>query len=75
MATRHPLPYAFAREHLWLLEEEGDQLTLHGSSTPATDSVTISSISVKPRAAARATRPAGAPLAWVLMACSSLPGS
>ncbi|MFP8779411.1 type II secretion system ATPase GspE [Hydrogenophaga sp. RWCD_12] len=34
---KHPLPYAFAREHLWLLEDDGGQLTLHGSTTPATD--------------------------------------
>ncbi|MGM9426891.1 type II secretion system ATPase GspE [Hydrogenophaga sp. MI9] len=34
---KHPLPYAFAREHLWLLADDGGQLTLHGSSTPAAD--------------------------------------
>ncbi len=34
---KHPLPYAFAREHRWLLEDNGSALTLHGSSTPATD--------------------------------------
>ncbi len=34
---RHPLPYSFAREHLWLLEDDGERLTLHGSSTPAAD--------------------------------------
>jgi general secretion pathway protein E len=36
---KHPLPYAFAREHLWLLEDDSGQLTLHGSSTPAADEV------------------------------------
>ena len=34
---RHPLPYAFAREHLWLLEEDEGRLTLHGCSSPAED--------------------------------------
>ncbi|MBL8386790.1 MAG: type II secretion system ATPase GspE [Hydrogenophaga sp.] len=34
---KHPLPYAFAREHLWLLEDDGATLTLHGSSTPPAD--------------------------------------
>ena len=34
---KHPLPYAFAREHLWLLEDDSGELTLHGSSTPAPD--------------------------------------
>ncbi|UCU95426.1 type II secretion system ATPase GspE [Hydrogenophaga taeniospiralis] len=34
---RHPLPYAFARQHLWLLEDDGQGLTLLGSSTPAAD--------------------------------------
>jgi len=34
---KHPLPYAFAREHLWLLEEEAGRLTLCGSSTAAAD--------------------------------------
>jgi general secretion pathway protein E len=37
---KHPLPYAFAREHLWLLEDDSGELTLHGSSTPATDDAT-----------------------------------
>ncbi len=37
MALKHPLPYAFAREHLWLLEDSGDGLVLMGSQTPATD--------------------------------------
>lgn len=36
--ARHPLPYAFAREHLWLLEDDGQQLTLTGCSTPAASS-------------------------------------
>ena len=36
-AMKYPLPYGFAREHLWLLEDEGDSLTLLGSSTPAAD--------------------------------------
>lgn len=35
---KYPLPYAFAREHHWLLEDDGTALTLLGSSTPATDS-------------------------------------
>ena len=34
---KHPLPYAFAREHLWLLEEDGGRLTLRGSSSAVTD--------------------------------------
>ena len=34
---RYPLPYAFAREHHWLLEDDGEQLTLLGSSTAAAD--------------------------------------
>ena len=34
---KHPLPYAFAREHLWLLEDDGERLLLTGSATPATD--------------------------------------
>jgi general secretion pathway protein E len=34
---KYPLPYAFAREHLWLLEDEGDLVTLVGSDTPALD--------------------------------------
>ncbi|HAJ14030.1 MAG TPA: type II secretion system protein GspE [Comamonadaceae bacterium] len=33
--ARHPLPYAFAREHLWLLEDDGQQLVLTGSDAPA----------------------------------------
>jgi general secretion pathway protein E len=34
---RYPLPYAFAREHLWLLEDDGHGagLVLLGSSSPA----------------------------------------
>ncbi len=32
---KHPLPYAFAREHLWLLEDDGQGLVLMGSHTPA----------------------------------------
>lgn len=34
---KYPLPYAFAREHLWLIEDDGATQTLLGSSTPATD--------------------------------------
>jgi general secretion pathway protein E len=34
---KYPLPYAFAREHHWLLEDDGDSLTLLGSSSPAAD--------------------------------------
>ncbi len=34
---KHLLPYAFAREHLWLLEDDGERLTLFGCNTPATD--------------------------------------
>jgi general secretion pathway protein E len=34
---RYPLPYAFAREHHWLLEDDGEQLVLLGSSTAAAD--------------------------------------
>ena len=34
---KHPLPYAFARENLWLLEEEDGRLTLRGSSSAAED--------------------------------------
>jgi general secretion pathway protein E len=33
--VKYPLPYAFAREHLWLLEEDGGTLTLTGCETPA----------------------------------------
>ncbi|MEZ5644542.1 MAG: type II secretion system ATPase GspE [Burkholderiaceae bacterium] len=32
---KHPLPYAFAREHLWLLEDDAGVLTLTGCETPA----------------------------------------
>ncbi len=32
---RYPLPYAFAREHQWLLEDDGQALTLVGSRQPA----------------------------------------
>jgi len=28
MATRHPLPYAFAKAHTLLLEDNGDRLVL-----------------------------------------------
>ena len=28
MATRHPLPYAYARAHTVLLEDDGDRLVL-----------------------------------------------
>jgi general secretion pathway protein E len=36
MATRHPLPYAYAKAHTLLLEDDGDQLLLWaGESTPA----------------------------------------
>ncbi|MDO9481359.1 MAG: ATPase, T2SS/T4P/T4SS family, partial [Hydrogenophaga sp.] len=34
---KYPLPYAFAREHHWLLEDDGQALTLLGSHTPAAD--------------------------------------
>jgi general secretion pathway protein E len=35
---KHPLPYAFAREHQWLLEDDGQGgLTLLGSSSPAAE--------------------------------------
>ncbi|WP_372659308.1 GspE/PulE family protein, partial [Hydrogenophaga sp.] len=34
---KYPLPYAFAREHLWLLEDDGEALTLMGSSTAVSD--------------------------------------
>ena len=34
---KYPLPYAFAREHLWLIEDDGATQTLLGSSTPASD--------------------------------------
>ena len=34
---KYPLPYAFAREHHWLLEDDGTTQTLLGSSTPAVD--------------------------------------
>ncbi len=35
---KYPLPYAFARENHWLLEDDGTTLTLLGSSTPNSDS-------------------------------------
>ena len=35
----HPLPYAFAREHLLLLEQLGDDLTLFWA--PASDAPTL----------------------------------
>jgi general secretion pathway protein E len=35
--VKYPLPYAFAREHLWLVEDDGQSQTLLGSSTPALD--------------------------------------
>ena len=35
MGARHPLPYAFAKAHTLLLEDDGSQLTLWaGESTP-----------------------------------------
>ncbi|MDZ4187005.1 MAG: type II secretion system ATPase GspE [Hydrogenophaga sp.] len=34
---KYPLPYAFAREHHWLVEDDGQALTLLGSHTPAAD--------------------------------------
>ncbi|MDO9568376.1 MAG: type II secretion system ATPase GspE [Hydrogenophaga sp.] len=34
---KYPLPYAFAREHHWLLEDDGQALTLLGSHSPAAD--------------------------------------
>jgi len=33
--VKYPLPYAFAREHHWLLEDDGADLTLWGSSGAA----------------------------------------
>ncbi|MDO8905472.1 MAG: type II secretion system ATPase GspE [Hydrogenophaga sp.] len=38
--TKYPLPYAFAREHHWLLEDDGEVVTLLGSNTPAADTQT-----------------------------------
>ncbi len=35
---KHPLPYAYAREHLWLLEDDGQRLALIGSESPADSS-------------------------------------
>ncbi len=37
---KYPLPYAFAREHHWLIEDDGTSQTLLGSSTPASDTST-----------------------------------
>ncbi|PKO65948.1 MAG: type II secretion system protein GspE [Betaproteobacteria bacterium HGW-Betaproteobacteria-16] len=37
VVTKYPLPYAFAREHQWLLEDNGEEVTLLGSNSPATD--------------------------------------
>jgi len=34
---KYPLPYAFAREHQWLLEDNGHQLVLLGSRAPTDD--------------------------------------
>ncbi|MDG5974772.1 type II secretion system protein E [Hydrogenophaga taeniospiralis CCUG 15921] len=34
---KYPLPYAFAREHLWLLEDSGEGLTLLGSHSAVSD--------------------------------------
>ncbi|WP_439112922.1 type II secretion system ATPase GspE [Hydrogenophaga sp.] len=34
---KYPLPYAFAREHHWLLEDDGQALTLLGSNSQAAD--------------------------------------
>lgn len=37
MSARHPLPYAFAKAHTLLLEDNGEQLTLYcGDTSPAT---------------------------------------
>jgi general secretion pathway protein E len=33
MASRHPLPYAYARAHTVLLEDEGDRLVLWAPET------------------------------------------
>ncbi|HEX5737739.1 MAG TPA: type II secretion system ATPase GspE [Hydrogenophaga sp.] len=38
--TKYPLPYAFAREHHWLLEDNGEEVTLLGSNSPAADAQT-----------------------------------
>ena len=37
---KYPLPYSFAREHQWLLEDDGEALTLLGSRSPAADAAT-----------------------------------
>lgn len=37
---KYPLPYAFAREHQWLLEDDGESLVLLGSSTALADAAT-----------------------------------
>ncbi len=37
---KYPLPYAFAREHQWLLEDDGDSLVLLGSSIALADAAT-----------------------------------
>ena len=41
---KYLLPYAFAREHHWLLEEDAGALTLVGSRQPAADSALLSAI-------------------------------
>ena len=37
---KYPLPYAFAREHQWLLEDDGESLVLLGSSIALADATT-----------------------------------
>lgn len=37
---KYPLPYAFAREHQWLLEDDGESLVLLGSPTALSDAAT-----------------------------------
>jgi len=39
MATRHPLPYAFAKAHTLLLEDDGDHLVLWAGETTASAAV------------------------------------
>ena len=34
---KYPLPYSFARENLWLLEDDGEALTLMGSASQSPD--------------------------------------
>jgi len=39
MATRHPLPYAYAKAHTLLLEDDGEHLVLWAGETTATSAV------------------------------------